>query len=89
MSQAQCEYCGQEERYGHNAICVMNTVEELRAEIERLRAALTIARDYIADQPIANAVVVPKGQHVSGHDPSLLNVIDAALGHQQKASDPK
>lgn len=38
MSQDQCEYCGQEERYGHNAICVMNTVEELRAEIEQLRA---------------------------------------------------
>jgi len=39
----QCEYCGQED--GHNAICVMNVVNEkiayvrgLEAEIERLRA---------------------------------------------------
>lgn len=36
----ECEYCGQEERYGHNAICIMNTVEELRVEIERLKARL-------------------------------------------------
>lgn len=43
MSQDRCEYCGQEERYGHNAICVMNTVEELRADNERLRAALHTA----------------------------------------------
>ncbi|RPH76027.1 hypothetical protein EHM76_00300 [bacterium] len=27
----RCEYCGQEERYGHNAVCVMNEVERLRA----------------------------------------------------------
>jgi hypothetical protein len=40
----RCEYCGQEERYGHNAICVMNEVEELRAEIERLRAALLLSQ---------------------------------------------
>lgn len=38
MTQDRCEYCGQEDRYGHNAICVMSTVEELRAQVERLRA---------------------------------------------------
>lgn len=33
-----CEYCGTDDRYGHTAVCVMNEVSELRAEIERLRA---------------------------------------------------
>lgn len=36
----ECEYCGQEVRYGHNAICVMNVVEELRAEVARLQKLL-------------------------------------------------
>jgi len=40
MSQV-CEYCGQEERYGHNAICVMNTVVEQRTQIKRLCALLS------------------------------------------------
>lgn len=39
MTPPHCEYCGQEERYGHNTMCVMNTVEDQRAEITRLRSA--------------------------------------------------
>ena len=46
----RCEYCGQEERYGHNAVCVMRTIAELevenadlRAEIEKLRQEGTTA----------------------------------------------
>lgn len=34
----RCEYCGQEDRYGHNAVCVMNEVIELRAALERVLA---------------------------------------------------
>jgi hypothetical protein len=34
----RCEYCGQED--GHNAVCVMNDVVELRAENERLRRGI-------------------------------------------------
>lgn len=48
MTRECCEYCGQEDRYGHNALCMMNTIEELRDEIERLRAALSFYGDYLS-----------------------------------------
>lgn len=35
-----CEYCGQEDRYGHNAVCVMNEVIELRAALKRKDALI-------------------------------------------------
>ena len=35
-----CEYCGYDLDKGHNAVCVMNTVERLEAKIERLQMAL-------------------------------------------------
>lgn len=47
MSQKKCEYCGQEERYGHNAICVMNVVAELRAKVEQLEAENARMREGI------------------------------------------
>lgn len=40
MSTARCEYCGQEERYGHNAVCVMNEVSELRDALKRKDALI-------------------------------------------------
>jgi ribosomal protein L24E len=43
----KCEYCGQETRYGHNSVCVMNEVAELRTENERLRAENELLRDVI------------------------------------------
>lgn len=58
MSEERCEYCGQEERYGHNAVCVMNTVEELRAEIEQLKLALARARCFLRDGMYISAVGV-------------------------------
>lgn len=33
---SRCEYCGSEDRYGHTAVCVMNEVGELKAEIRLL-----------------------------------------------------
>lgn len=53
--------------------------EDFAAEIAGLRETLQIVRLYVADQMIAHAIVVPKGQHPSGNDPSLLQVIDKAL----------
>jgi len=46
-----CEYCGQEARYGHNAVCVMNEVIELRAENERLHKALDHISILLPDRP--------------------------------------
>lgn len=34
VTQKTCEYCGQEERYGHDAPCVMNIVAELTRDLE-------------------------------------------------------
>lgn len=48
MTREHCEYCGQEDRYGHNAICIMNTVEELRAEVARLRTLLRANNHHLA-----------------------------------------
>jgi hypothetical protein len=45
----KCEYCGQETRYGHNSICVMNEVTDLRIENERLRAEKAEMRSTVAD----------------------------------------
>ena len=56
--------------------------EELKdcyAEIERLRAALTTARMFIKDEMIAHALV-PHGEDGRDSWPSLLEVIDTALG---------
>ncbi len=58
------------------------------AEVERLRAVLVTTRAYIADQTIAHAVVIPRGQRPSGNDPSLLAVIDAALANSS-SMEPK
>lgn len=69
----------------------VNTVTRLQAENARLRAALATARNYIEDEPmVANAVVVREGETVSrdtiqaGKHPTLLQVIDEALGSDEQ-----
>lgn len=80
MSHDRCEYCGQEERYGHNAICVMNTVAELRADIEQMRVALKYGRDCVMES----------FEHVKNSDDQVmadarLQAIDAALNATNSA----
>ena len=65
-----------------NAKCARQLLEA-GAEIERLTAALKLTRAYIADQPIANVVVAPRGETPTGQHPSLIQTIDAALQDQQ------
>jgi hypothetical protein len=54
-------------------------LEGRNAEIVRLRAALELVRDYIHDQPIANAIVPIIGKKLTGKEPSLIQTIDTAL----------
>lgn len=63
----------------------MELVEKDR-QIAALRMALGTVKLYIADQMIANAIVVPKGQHPSGNDPSLIQVVNKALGVDEQTA---
>lgn len=60
----------------------LRATDQLLTEYQRLRAVLTIVRNYIHGTMIAAAVVVPEGETPTGKHPSLLDVIDAALAHQ-------
>ena len=55
----------------------LQALQSRDAEIERLRAALNTARDYIKDDPLRAAMLSVRG-------PTLLQVIDDALGVEQK-----
>jgi len=83
MNQSQCEYCGQEERYGHNAICVMNTVEEQRAEIERLRAFVGWIDSWVSNPVGSYSVSALDGLF------GLTRDKIEALGHQQSTVEDK
>jgi hypothetical protein len=69
----------------HPSCCTeaADEIDRLTAENEKLLAVLKTVRLYIEDQMIAGAVVTPKGQHISGNDPSLLQVVDKAIGLEQ------
>lgn len=70
----------------------VDEMEGAAAEIERLRGALNIVRVYIKQNPLANAVVVPRGATIhEGTDltqyPTLRTLIDAALGCDEQDMD--
>lgn len=52
--------------------------DALKADVARLREALTLTRGYVAEQMIANAIVLPP-LGSDDHKTTLLMVIDAAL----------
>lgn len=54
-------------------------IADQKKVIAALREALVTVRLYIADEMIANAIVVPKGFLPSGANPSLLQVVSDAI----------
>jgi hypothetical protein len=54
--------------------------------IAALREALHTVKLYIADQMIANAVVVPPNEWPKGYHPTLMQVVDAALGDNEQTA---
>jgi hypothetical protein len=76
----------------NNTVALAQRFAEARAQIDRLRAALQTARDYIADQQVAHAIVIPRGDTIhEGTDlsryPTLLQVMDRALGNVEQEVD--
>ena len=75
-------------RLRHDRLDCQVVMDSQQLVIERLRAALSTARLYIADQMIASAIVVPEGEEPdASRHPSLLQTIDAVLGNERGTRD--
>ncbi len=58
---------------------------QIAAEIEMMRGALNVVKVYIHQNPLGDALVVPKGTKFTGHSdlsryPSLRKIVDDAIG---------
>ena len=61
-----CEYCGYDWDKGHNAVCVMNEVARLEAEVEGLRNVAADLMDLVNEMPIKHPQQVTRRKILAG-----------------------
>jgi hypothetical protein len=78
---------GAEDHRGAGGLC-----RDAAAEIERLRGTLNVVRVYLDQNPLSDALVIPRGATIKAGDdlsqyPTLGRLVDAALGDVEQTME--